>query len=610
MKRANHVKKALALYTIGLAFCAAGLVGVAGAAQPAPNDPLRVIPADSMFCLRIKDVNAALGQVDQFLTGVSPVSVSMLAQSKLAQLLGGTEAKGVNLSGGFALFGPLPGGDTPSLSRIGALIPVSDYQQFVQGNANVAAPDAQGISSIGEEGTKNLAAMKLGDYAMVTAFKDRQTLAEMKNWISGAGSTSLAQRLSAEDLKRASEAPIWAFLNVQIAARMFGSTLQEKLKAVGEQINQMQAQGQPMMGQPEALFDMYSTLLDTLMQETQSISLSLTPNPNALGIDFMMAAMPNTEMAKVLSADNSAQQLGYLGYLDDGAVMNFAIAPNPAFMKAVMPMYLDLLTMMMGGTASEEEMAQIKDLATDAMDAFGGAVAWSMSVAPKSKPPFAIKYVAPLKDKQKFYDVLERASGMINKGAIADFYAKLGLKVQFDLRRNAETHQGVSIDALRFTMQPVDANSVQGQMITAMYGEGFDLRLAVVDGLLLYGLSNEPTQMINNLIDQAKAGGPKQVPNETQAAMQLLGDVKQADFFGTYNILRFVQMVVAFLPIPLPQLDLPTQSNVAVAGDIGAGKLKVQIAVPKQHVLEAMMVLMKMQQQQMQSQQQQKDKQI
>lgn len=610
MKRANHVRKALTLYTIGLAFCAAGLAGTAGTAQPVSNDPLRVIPGDSMFCLRIKDINAALGQMDQFLSGVSPVSVSMLAQSRLAQLLGGTEAKGVNLSGGFALFGPLPGGDAPSLSRIGALIPVSDYQQFVQGNANVAPPDAQGISSIGAEGKKDLAAMKLGDYAMVTAFKNRQILAEMKNWISGSGSTSLAQRLSPDELKRASEAPVWVYVNMQIAARMFGPTLQEKLKAAGEQIKQMQTQGQPMMGQPDALFNMYANLLDTLMQETQSISLSLAPNPNALGIDFMMAAMPNTEMAKVLSADDSGQQLGYLGYLDNGAAMNFAVAPNPAFIKAVMPMYLDLLTTMMGGTASEEEMAQIKSLATDAMDAFDGAVTWSMSVAPKSKPPFAVKYVAPLKDKQKFYDVIERASSMVNKGAIADFYAKLGLKVQFDLRRNAETHQGVSIDALRFTMQPVDANSMQGQMITAMYGGGFDLRLAVVDNLLLYGLSNEPTKMINKLIDQAKAGGPGQVPSEAQAAMQLLGDVKQADFFGTFNLLRLVQMAVAFLPMPLPQMDLPTQSNVAIAGDIGAGKLQVRIAVPKQHVLEAMMAIMKMQQQKMQSQQQQDDKQI
>jgi hypothetical protein len=610
MQRANRVKRALTVYTVGLAFCAAGLVGAAGAAQPASSDPLRVIPADSMFCLRIKDVNAALGQMDQFLMGVSPVSVSMLAQSRLAQLLGGTEANGVNLSGGFAVFGPLPGGDAPSLSRIGALIPVSDYQQFVQGNANVTPPDAQGVSSIGAEGKKDFAAINVGDYAMVTAFKNRPILAEMQNWISGAGSTSLAERLSPDELKRASEAPVWAFLNVQIAARMFGPTLQEKLKSVGEQINQMQAQGQSMMGQPEALFDMYSTLLDTLMQETQSISLSLTPNPNALGIDFVMGALPDTEMAKVLSADNSAGQLGYLGYLDNGAVMNFAVAPNPAFMKAVMPTYLNLLTMMMGGTASEEEMAQIKDLATDAMDVFEGTVAWSVSPVPKGKPPFAVKYVARLKDKQKFYEVLERGSKMINKGAIADLYTKFGLKTQLDLRRKAEAHQGVSIDALRFTMQPVDANSMQGQMITAMYGEGFDLRLAVVDDLLLYGLSNEPTQMINNLIDQVKAGGPGQVPSEAQAAMQLLGDVKQADFFGTFNILRFVQMVVAFLPMPLPELDLPTQSNVAIAGDIGAGKLQVRIAVPKQHLLEAMMAFIKMQQQGTQSQQQQDDGQI
>ncbi len=91
--------------------------------------------------------------------------------------------------------------------------------------------------------------------------------------------------------------------------------------------------------------------------------------------------------------------------------------------------------------------------------------------------------------------------------------------------------------------------------------------------------------------------------------MNLLPEAKKADFFGTYNILRLIQMGLSFAPVPMPQIDMPSQSNIAYAGDIGGGKLQITVAVPKQHVLEAMMVFMKIQQQKMQEMQQQQQQQ-
>jgi hypothetical protein len=58
---------------------------------------------------------------------------------------------------------------------------------------------------------------------------------------------------------------------------------------------------------------------------------------------------------------------------------------------------------------------------------------------------------------------------------------------------------------------------------------------------------------------------------------------------------------MAFMPMPMPQVDVPTQSNLAIAGTIGNGKLLLNLAIPKQHVLEVMQIVMRMQQQKMQS---------
>jgi len=113
---------------------------------------MSVIPAESLFCVKINNLTATLAKVDQFLTGVSPIGVSMMVPMQLAGLLGSPDANGINMSGNFAIFGPLPGGDKPSFSRIAVLVPVSDYDRFVKGNPKVTPPDAQGISGIGEAG--------------------------------------------------------------------------------------------------------------------------------------------------------------------------------------------------------------------------------------------------------------------------------------------------------------------------------------------------------------------------------------------------------------------------------------------------------------------------
>jgi hypothetical protein len=212
--------------------------------------------------------------------------------------------------------------------------------------------------------------------------------------------------------------------------------------------------------------------------------------------------------------------------------------------------------------------------------------------------------VATLKDKQKFYRVLEEAPKLMAEGAIADFYAKMGVKLQFNVKRGVETYKGVPIDAITFAMQPVDANSPQAQMMKAMYGEGMNLRLAVVNNLLVYALAQEPEKAIHTLIDQAAAGGPSQVPTEVQAALALLPDAKKSQLFGTYNVLRLLQIAMTMMPMAAPPAEVPTQSNVAFAGQIGDGRLRIETAVPKQHVLEVMAVVMKMQQQKAPPQQQ------
>ncbi len=597
MARSSRFRKALVAWTILLACCGLARAEGGGAQPQALGDPLRVIPADALFCVQISNLNDTLAQVDQFLTGVSPLGVSMPVRSQLGQFLGSPQPTGVNMSGSFAAFGLLPGGEGLNPSRIGVLVPVSDYQQFLK-NPNVAAPNAQGISLIGPTGQQSLAAVQVGGYALLTSQANQQALLQMKTIATGPEASSLAKRLNPEELKRATSSPVWAYVNVQVAAKMFGPMLEQKLQEIEKALEQkQQAPGAPMM-QPQAVVGAYAKLIRTLMQEAQSVSLSLYPSATALRTAFVAAALPDTEMAKVLSTPPGTPQPNLTGYLDNNAIVNFVATPGPALLRVVMARYMDLAMSAMGGGLPPDQVASIRQLAKEWVDVLGGALAVSMLPA-EGKPPFAVKYAIAIQNKQTFNQLVDKALQMLNEGTLATLYKNMGLKMQTDIKRNASSYKGVPIDAVHVSVQAIDANSPQAQMIKAIYGAGVDARLAFVGNLLLEALASNPDQVIQGMIDQAQSSGTAQVPSEVQAALQLLPNAKQATFFGTFNLLRALPIVVSFAPIPiqLPPAEVSPQSAVAFAGRVGDGRLLAELAVPKQHVLDVVSFIMKIQQQ-------------
>ena len=107
MTRSNGFTKAL-LVSVLLLACGFHVTGSAKA-----DDALNMVPSNSLFCVRINNLDGALGQVDLFLTGLFPMGVSMPVKAQLGQILGSTQPQGINTAGSFTVFGPLPGGAGP-----------------------------------------------------------------------------------------------------------------------------------------------------------------------------------------------------------------------------------------------------------------------------------------------------------------------------------------------------------------------------------------------------------------------------------------------------------------------------------------------------------------
>lgn len=575
------------------------------AQETANMELLEMIPAKSLFCVRVNNFDYTLNQIDQFLAGVSPMpmGVSMLVRMHLANLLGSPQLNGLNTNGSFAVFGVATPGQTAQANAVpnifvGVLAPVTDYKQFIEGNPNCSPADEKGISKITVNGAPVLLFAKAGNYVLVSWPNEHDKLFTVAKAISETNAAGLSGILNVAEVKQTQSEPIWAYGNIQQVSETFGPLISAKFEEIKKAATSMNV-NQPGMN-PAAIQNILNIefgILETLLKETKSVSLAINPKPDVLNITKTVSAVPGTDMAKMFMADGISQQENtLLPYLPDGAVANFGAIINTPFWKMFNNTSIDLFASMAGGGISAENIKEMKALAAQAADAVAGPVAYSAAIEANNKPPFAVKYIIAVKDQNKFNQLVEKATGMMTSSGILDFYKSLGLQTSFSVKNNVDNYKSVSIDSAKLTMKAADANSPQGQMITSMYGEGFDYRWGVADGLFVCAVGSNVESTIHELIDQVKADGQKQMSSEMKAALSLLPEIKKADFFVTFNVLRLIKMATAMVPIPIPPMEIQTKSNIVVAGNAADNRMVVNIAVPKQHLTEIMSAFMAMQQ--------------
>lgn len=579
---------------------------------------LDAIPAESLFCVRINNFDRTLGVLDQFLAGATPMPMgaSMMVRMQLAQLLGDPTLQGLDTTGSFAIFGAAKAKDSNSVGPSdifgAAILPAKDYAQFVSLSANVSEADANGVSAIspgGPGGGGQAIVAKAGQFALLGSKKNYDELLGLAKSISAGKCSSIAKSLEAEQTKQATEAPLWAYGDIQKINKTFGPAITQALEKIqAEAAKEMMMTGQPQPMNPTRMLKVYFDVFKAFLEQGRYASVTLTPEPTVLKLSKTVAAMPGTEMAKMLTADASLpKQNKLLGYLEDGAFGNFAAKIHKGWMEKLADFGISFFKAMPAGSVSEEELAEWTQLSKDSAETMGNLVAISAKPEPGAKPPIAAKYIVEIKDKEKFEQEKTKAMELMKGGAFFKMYEQMGMKCDLKWLKGVGEYKGVLIDSMKFSIKATDANSMQAQMIQQMYGGGFEYRMAYTNGLFLTVFSSDPDAGIRQLIDTVKAGGPKEMSSEIQAATTLLPGAKDADFVGTLNIIRLMQMGMAFAPVPMPiSLDaIATKSNVVMAGRAADGKLMVDVALPKEHLTELTTGIQMIQQQQMQMQQQQ-----
>ncbi len=578
------------------------------------KDVLSMVPSESMFVARINNFEYTLGELDKYIAGIAPVPMGarMIVRAKLAEALGSPELQGVNMNGSFAVFGVADPDSYAAIPDvyIGVLVPISDFGKFVSGNPNVSEPDENGVVKISAKnddgGEPWLIAIQAGDHALVTIPKLYEQVLFYKDMMglgtSGSGQgASIAAGLDAVDAKAAKSEPIWAYGDIQLARQAFGTVLLDKFDefktGIVAQIKN-DAQG-PMMDM-EGIFDMYGMLLEGFLEEAKFISIALEPKADVLTISETICALPGTHLAGLLIKDNAGQKNTLMGYAEDGSAAGFYGHVGKSW-KRMYDVFFDLLPTLVGESVDADGLAQMKAITAKMIDVLGGPVAGTFTVDPKTKPPFAVKYVLSIKDAAKFKELLKESTELFDKSGIADLYKGMGIEIDYSAKYNADSYKGISIDFARLTMKSTQPDTPPGKMIEAMYGGGFDYRWAVMDEICAVVVGGDADSEIRALIDQVKAGA-KPVGSEMKAAMSMLPGSETADFVVTYNYVRLLKMVgvmTASMGENAPKMgdiNVPTTSNINIAGWGGVDRGTVKIALPKQHLIEIISAFMQLQQ--------------
>jgi hypothetical protein len=565
--------------------------------RQAPGSQLRLLPAETLFCVKIQNLAGTLEHIDAFLDGVAPpdMKANKAVLDKIALAMGENWDANVRKRGQWILFATiLPGGKqdaNPMASFfVGLLVPVTDYDKFVSDNPNCSEPDENGVSKITVDGRVRSFAAKCGRYALLSEAKDPAIFARASRAIRRRGA-GLTESLSQEEVQMAGSTPIWLYANVKGASPLVKPMLQMGLGQMKAAIEKSKGKGPGMMGDPQAIINFYAQIFDFILSETDHVSLGFSPSRDKLDVAYAMSAIPDTCMAGILGKGTGPRgdHRSLLGYLDNGAIINVASDIDREALKTLYTGLFDLLGDLGTEGPSADDVAKLKESTVRVVDALGDSLAFSFTAGEKDAGPFSVVEVIKVRDEKLFREVMDEQLRLMDEGAFDKIYKGFGMEMNFDVKRGVGTYKGVEIDSAVLTFDIGDDDSPESEMVRKMWGDGIEYRWAVLDGYCVYTIGDDADKKIRPLIDQVRTGRLGKIQPEMRQALAAIPDSEKADVVGTLNYVRMLNMGLAMVPEAAEaaaKVNVQSKSNIVFAGSGADGRMMLRMVLPKQHVVE------------------------
>jgi len=578
------------------------LAGPVSAAQTA-DSLLSGLPADSVAVVRINNLNDAVGKLDAYLAGASPipVSLSMLLNMQLVAATGDPMLTGINRAGSFAFVAIATGEDEVAP---GLLIPLTSFDEF-KANPNItkfdentsllSAPDSQ-------VGAFVLTSAFGGKYALAVPESEKDNMPALRQAIDKP-SAQLSGRLSASQLQEATTAPVWAFFNASMVYDKHGQDIGETI----EDMIQSAPGDEQTAGMMEAAGTMYAEMFKALGSGTDSLTLALRPEASVLTIDAAVRAKDGSDLAKALQADPAAKN-GYAltGFTDDTFAVNAAMKFNQAGIRQLNDMMLSVMETSLSDSISEEQKQQMTDFLDEWMQMMGNEIAFSFSYA-GGKPPVRFREVVALGEGVSAQEMMTEGLDLANS-----IYKMMNLPFELVHTASVETYQGVQIDALTAKFGEGASEDEGMAFVEQIYGkDGLTYYMAQKKNLLILTMGPKGIEEMKSLIDQPAAAEPSA---DMKQAIQLLNGSGYNDAAVTVNIIKLMKglgemmqsMSASGMPNPFANIfsgiNMQSQSSLIMGARVADGQLGMRIALPKQHLVEVVTAAMQIQQKVMQSQ--------
>ncbi|NQT02678.1 MAG: hypothetical protein HQ580_11690 [Planctomycetes bacterium] len=596
MFNSRILRKGVLLATVAI-LAAGGVLAMGAAKKRRSPGMMWAIPAKSLLCVRINKFDETLDSVNAFLEDVAPAETDAKAAllSKLTGFLGSDRLRGVNKRGNIAIFAlSVPGesaGRGPMGNMfIGALLPVTKYENFISRNPNCGEPDDEGISTITVNGKVQGLATNYRRYALLCPPDAREKLIKVKKLMSQR-KRSLGASLDSDTRKQAASSPVWIYLNVKQGSQMIQPILFGGLEKMKAELEKAKESGEKLPIDPSGIISFYGGIIKTVLEGTENVTVALAPSAEACNVTLGLKPVGGSMMAKIVGAPLEGDLDNMLGYLEDGSIFNVAMKVDRESLKISYTELFKLMGMMIPGGLPEEDLEQLQGLLTRGIDALGDSAAITFGINNELSPPFVGKYVIDVKDQAAFEQVLEKELQLMEEGVFAEMYKGFGMEMDVEIDREVSNHIGVPIGGAKVLFKAGGDDDMQTQMFEKMFGDGLDYRWAFAKGNCVYAVGSNADGTIRELIDQVRSGGPKQISSEIRTALEAIGESEDADVIGTINYVRAITMAFGFMPLPedfdTTQLKVASKSNIAFAGrTTDEGKLALQIVLPKKHVQE------------------------
>ena len=261
---------------------------------------LKMVPADSHYCVRVNNFDFTLSKLDQYLAGVSPVPMGtqILVRMQLAKILGSPQLTGLNMSGSFIAFGKMqPDQELPTLN---ILVPVTNYKEFISGNPNCSEPDDNGVSKITSQGVPTMFCKKVRGLALISIGSE-EALVELAESIRSGKAGGLNKTLTVRQSKEAMHKPIWTYQNIAVQYQTLGSEVSAQL----EQAKAMMAMSAPQAGDGDGLMAMIMNIdFEKMLANLGSVTIAVNPKPNVLNISYNLTAQQGKDLPVELTKDS------------------------------------------------------------------------------------------------------------------------------------------------------------------------------------------------------------------------------------------------------------------------------------------------------------------